>query len=987
MLFYTQIKREFSQASWKRGQVYFRDHRVTDVKLDGDNVTGKVRGSGKEAYETAITMARGTIFSSKCSCPAHRQYETHCKHVAALAIWIVERGSLLRAKVNSAQHGIAPIRVAGPRAEGEVVLRNPQKAANDGRLRKLLQAHPKLALSRFILRKDLMGGLIMGTDPQGNSFTIPITQAESKALQQYVGQEKNVPQGQVPMPGEAILYIRGLFQGKVLSAVVVESAIRYFDLNTKTIQIVTLTYLQKQRDPGFWRTTQGVLLYVPPPETLGDKEISFIARLETTKVIYQGQAALENLAKLLTHRNRNEMIFESSVNVPVETVPLRLTTLKIGGKRDKSRALSYEFGNGTDKFSSNELEELAALGRLSPHYVWRGDRIYRFETSLADLQSFANRSGVAAPDAPAPTNTGEDGTPSLAQGFGTVSDDDANPLHPIAAFRLSLEMGVETLDVDPDWTEFHEWRKNFEKKRLPALPKAEYGFTLREYQKNGLSWLWSLYHRGLSGLLADDMGLGKTHQVLAFLTSLYRGRTKVKEPTLVVAPTSVIAAWIQKLNKYDTGLKWHVFHGAGRTLPKSGVDIVLTTYGILHREAALRERDWHVVVLDEAQAIKNASTISSRASRTLKAKFRVAMTGTPVENQATDLWSLMEFLLPGYLGSLPRFKRLYGWGRDIPSEIQTARLRRLVSPFLLRRTKATVLTELPEKTEEVVKCELTPVQRKAYRTMLNSEDANRARESLKKDGAKVDYANILALLTRLKQICDHPKLADITAGRVKKLDRIAAGDSGKWEAFEELMGEALGSNLKVVVFTQYLGMMDLIAHHLKEKGVGYTELRGDTPDRAERLERFAADPECKVFICSLLAGGLGIDLTSASVCIHYDRWWNPAKENQATDRLHRYGQTRGVQVFKLQIPETVEDRIASIIESKVALSGALVEESSVGLKAFSRKELLELLAPVSGSDDEDDAQEIERSRLRRAESAAETSAEESGGEAAGSQAG
>ncbi|MCM2324419.1 MAG: DEAD/DEAH box helicase, partial [Oligoflexia bacterium] len=418
----------------------------------------------------------------------------------------------------------------------------------------------------------------------------------------------------------------------------------------------------------------------------------------------------------------------------------------------------------------------------------------------------------------------------------------------------------------------------------------------------------------------------------------------VKEPSLVVAPTSVIAAWIQKLKKYDTGLKWHVFHGSGRTLPAKGVDIVLTTYGILHREPELRERQWHVVILDEAQAIKNASTISSRASRMLKSRFRIAMTGTPVENQATDLWSLMEFLLPGYLGSLPRFKRLYGWGREVPTDLQADALKRLVSPFLLRRTKAKVLKELPEKIEEVVHCEMTATQRKAYRECLSGAEASQVRANIVA-GQKIDYANVLALLTRLKQICDHPKLADLTSGKIKKAGSVDPAETGKWETFDELLNEALGSELKVVVFTQYLGMIDLISHHLRTSGVGYTELRGDTPDRGARLERFSQDPECRVFLCSLLAGGLGIDLTSASVCIHFDRWWNPAKENQATDRLHRFGQTRGVQVFKLQIPGTVEDRIANIIESKVQLSGALIEESSLGLKAFSRKELLELLTP------------------------------------------
>jgi superfamily II DNA or RNA helicase len=937
VLFYTQIKKEFSHASWRRGQIYFREERVRDVRLDGEVIVGKVQGTEKSPYEAAIQAGRGTIQNSKCSCPAHRQYESHCKHVAALAIWAVERGSLLRSGLGGAEHGIA-VRATSSPTRDEVVFGDPQRAMADARLRALLRAHPVLAGSRFVIRKDLRAGSIEGRDAAGYPFSIPITLIEANALGDFV--ESPTSSRPTAIPGEAVLYVRGLFQSKVFNALTAESAIRYEDPVTHAEHIHTLSYLTKQADPGIWKTTQGVLLYVPPvalQEGSDSKPVSFVQHLDTHKIIFQGAAAVDNLAKFLTHRNKNEIVFEAGIHVPVENTPLRLVALHIGERIEgqNTRRLNYEFEGAGMRIGSDGLEELAKYGKLGNEYVWVADRIYKLGISFPELKRYSNRSGIEVEE-------GErDGGPPT--GFGQVFDHGDSPLHPLAAYRLSLEMGVANLTVDDTWGDFHSWRKIFEKKRIPSLPKVEYGFHLREYQKNGLNWLWSLYHRGISGLLADEMGLGKTHQVLALLTSVYSTKPKVKQPSLVVAPTSVISAWAQKLSKYNTGLKWHVYHGSGRKLPTSGVDIILTTYGILHREEALREREWHIAILDEAQAIKNAGTISSRASRALKARFRVAMTGTPVENHAGDLWSLMEFLLPGYLGSLARFKRLYGWGRDLPAEAQSQALKRMISPFLLRRTKSQVLTELPEKTEEVLHCEMTPEQRKAYRETLNGTDARKARDDLEA-GKKIDYANILALLTRLKQICDHPKLASLTQGKIKKIKSVDPSESGKWDAFEELLEEALGSNLKVVVFTQYLSMMDLIGEHLKSKEVGFTELRGDTADRGKRLDKFASDPECKVFICSLLAGGLGIDLTSASVCIHFDRWWNPAKENQATDRLHRFGQTRGVQVFKLQIPGTVEDRIASIIETKKQLSGALIEESSVGLKAFSRKDLLDLLS-------------------------------------------
>jgi superfamily II DNA or RNA helicase len=861
MLFYAQLRREFNPTTWKRGQTLFRDEAVRDVKLDGNIVSAGVAhdvDGSVNTCEAKITMVRGTIGSASCECEAARQPRLRCEHIAALCIWVVERGSLLRARVSTSSLGSSP-----PEAENA-----------------------------------------------------PIRQAEGVA------------------------FVRALFQDNVLTAVTVEPAIRYYEPDTGERPVITLNRLVRGSEFRAWKTTGGMILQ------LTNDFVPILATVDAAKLVYQGQAALEGLARILDMENRQQIVLHESVEARTDPDPLRLAALRIGAKTEKNRVLTYEFRNATTRISSDELHALSASGRLSNTHAWRDGVIYRFHTPLSLISQYVNRSGIAAPEGKAATRQGKAVSSAFApDGFGYLHDDEAHPLHPLAAYRLSLELGVDEFLVDPDWVEFHEWKRSFEKKRTPTMPIVPYGFDLRDYQMNGLSWMWSLYHRGLAALLADDMGLGKTHQVLAFFSTLYCGpNRKPKHPSLVIAPTSVLAAWGQKLRKYDTGLKWTIFHGNARSLPKGEIHLVLTTYGILQREALLRDKEWHVISLDEAQAIKNASTISSRATRMLKSKYRIAMTGTPIENQSTDLWSIMEFLLPGYLGSLPRFKRLYGSGREAPSLDQASSLKRLVSPFLLRRTKSQVLKELPEKTEEIILCEMTPFQKKTYRQCLSSAEAAKAREDLAGSG-KVDYANILALLTRLKQVCDHPRLSDITSGRVKKIGTIDPAETGKWEAVTELLTEAIGSNLKVVIFTQYLGMIDMIGHYLKTIGVGYQDLRGDSQDRTSRLERFANDPECKVFLCSLLAGGLGIDLTAASVCIHLDRWWNPAKENQATDRLHRIGQTRGVQVFKLQIPETVEDRIASIIESKIELSGTLIEESPVGLKAFSRKDLLELLTP------------------------------------------
>ncbi|MBI2604936.1 MAG: DEAD/DEAH box helicase [Deltaproteobacteria bacterium] len=865
MLFYSQIKRKFQQSTWKRGQTHFWHDHVQSVKMSGGNVHAEVRCD--DAFRTSIAILRGGLSACQCSCAPKCSADQPCEHVAALCIWVVERGSLLRAGIF-----------------------------------------------------------------EGNGQARATPPAEKKRKQPRI-------------PAEPVAFVRPLFEHDALTAIAVEPALRYKDPKTEKPRVEVMNSLVYQKtEPGTavtgktWKNMKEQLL-----ETQHD-HVPILEKLDAARITHSGNSMLDQLALIygLTHRER--IVFHPLLEGGLERVGLTLETLNVGKRTERGRELSFEFHGPKFSVNSERIAESTRKGCVSSRFFWsygieKEPKLYRFKTPLSMITRYANRSGTM------PENLAKAFRP---EGYAYLEEDGDHNIHPVAAYRLSLELGVKCFNVDPDWVEFAEWKKNFEKKKMPLLPVVEYGFSLRDYQANGLSWMWSLYHRRLAALLGDDMGLGKTHQVMAFLSSIYcvRGGGK-RMPSLVVAPKSVVAAWIQKLEKYDTGLNWRIFHGSGRVLKFDDVDIVLTTYGILQKEKGLREREWELVVLDEAQAIKNAMTISSRAARVLRSRYRIAMTGTPIENQTTDLWSVMEFLLPGYLGSLPRFKRLYGAGREVANPAQAETLKRLVVPFLLRRTKSQVLKELPEKTEEVMPCSMTAIQRKVYEKYLHSKEADKIRHELQAEG-KVDYAGILALLTRLKQVCDHPRLPDLMAGKVKK--ELDPAESGKWEAFEEIVNEALGSNLKVVVFTQYLGVLDFIGKWLDGLGVGYEDLRGSTVDRAAPLKRFAEDPECKVFLCSLLAGGLGIDLTSASVCIHFDRWWNPAKENQATDRLHRIGQTRGVQVFKLQCPGTIEDRVASIIKSKVSLSEALIEESPLGLRVFSREDLLELLSDPSPQD-------------------------------------
>jgi len=358
---------------------------------------------------------------------------------------------------------------------------------------------------------------------------------------------------------------------------------------------------------------------------------------------------------------------------------------------------------------------------------------------------------------------------------------------------------------------------------------------------------------------------------------------------------------------------------------------VLTTYDILFRSAdELTERIWEVVVFDEAQRIKNSRTKAARAARKIPAAFRIALSGTPLENRLTELWSVVDLILPGYLGSEREFRSCY---RN-PTHHQLHLLRQRLSVLTLRRIKDQVLADLPDKVEDIRFCHLLPQQRELYesiRELRSTEIAARLRDP----GSEVPYIHIFALLTRLKQVCDHPVLV--------QEELSSSTDSGKIEVLDQILDEALEGDHSVVVFSQYVAMIDYLSGHLDRRRVPHLVLTGSTRDRGRIVRRFNSEQHERVLLASLLAGGVGIDLTGASVVIHYDRWWNPAKENQATDRVHRIGQKRFVQVFKLVTLDTVEERVDDLIRSKLELMDRVVAPTEDVLRAFDRRELAALL--------------------------------------------
>jgi superfamily II DNA or RNA helicase len=478
----------------------------------------------------------------------------------------------------------------------------------------------------------------------------------------------------------------------------------------------------------------------------------------------------------------------------------------------------------------------------------------------------------------------------------------------------------------------------------PARPPAGLRAQLRDYQLRGLAWLDLMTSLGLGGCLADDMGLGKTVTLIAL--HLTRART---EPTLVICPASLLGNWQREIQRFAPGVPVRRFHGPDRTLDGVTGGFVLTTYGTMRSAAALlAEQRWGMVVADEAQHVKNPYSATARALRTIPAPARVALTGTPVENNLSELWALLDWTTPGLLGPLKSFRarhaRAVETGED-PRAVE--RLARLVRPFLLRRKKSDpgIVPELPPKTETDHPVPLTREQAALYEAVVReSMLAIETTDGIARRGL------VLKLLGALKQICDHPALylkedpTAITGSTATGTDRLAAR-SGKLALLDELLDTLLAEDGSALVFTQYVGMARLITAHLAARAVPVELLHGGTPvpEREHMVDRFQSGAT-PVLVLSLKAAGTGLNLTRAGHVVHFDRWWNPAVEEQATDRAYRIGQTQPVQVHRLVTEGTVEDRIAEMLVSKRALSDAVLGSGEAALTELTDRELTDLVS-------------------------------------------
>ncbi|MDL2266603.1 DEAD/DEAH box helicase [Desulfovibrio sp. OttesenSCG-928-G15] len=487
--------------------------------------------------------------------------------------------------------------------------------------------------------------------------------------------------------------------------------------------------------------------------------------------------------------------------------------------------------------------------------------------------------------------------------------------------------------TDSFWNSLRDKIHTF-KEIKPVPPPKGLNATLRGYQQQGLAYLNFLREYHFGGILADEMGLGKTVQTLSFLQHMVEQGATL--PNLIVVPTSVLPNWEREASKFVPDLRLLTIYGTRREgmfkeITKS--DLVLTTYALLRRDLEeLKKYEFNTIILDEAQNIKNPNTITARAVRHIKADTRLCLSGTPIENNLFELWSLFEFLMPGFLGAQHAFKR--GVVKPIKEgdEESLAFLRTRVRPFILRRTKSEVAKDLPTKIENTYFCGLVDEQAELY-AMLAKKLKEQVLSTVDKNGIAKSQMSILDALLKLRQICCHPKLL--------KLDIPGVSTnlpSGKFDAFKDMVTDIVEEGHRVLVFSQFVQMLQIIRSWLQISGMPFCYLDGASKDRFDQVDRFNNQSDIPIFLISLKAGGTGLNLTSADYVIHYDPWWNPAVENQATDRTHRIGQTRQVFSYKLICQNTVEEKILGLQDAKKGVAESIIPGAEAW-KSLSREDL------------------------------------------------
>nr|MBP7212531.1 DEAD/DEAH box helicase [bacterium] len=446
-----------------------------------------------------------------------------------------------------------------------------------------------------------------------------------------------------------------------------------------------------------------------------------------------------------------------------------------------------------------------------------------------------------------------------------------------------------------------------------------------------------MYKYGLNGILADDMGLGKTLQALALLQKAKD--VDGPQPTLVVCPTSVVFNWESEIEKFVPELSCLKLSGIDRKSHFKEIpnyDVIITSYALVRRDIEkLKKYDFRYVILDESQNIKNCMSQTSQAVKNLKAQHKLALSGTPIENKLEELWSVFDFLMPGFLFSMSEFNfRYVNPIMERSDKTVEKRLKLQIYPFILRRMKRDVAKDLPDKVENVAYCEMTPEQKDFYLDVLDSTKEELFK-SIEQNGLEKSRLSIFSALLRLRQICCHPRLYD--------KDKLK-GDilSGKFESLKEMLEEIISEGHRVLLFSQFVNMLDIVKGWLEREDIPFEYLTGKTKDRQGAVERFNSNPNIPIFLVSLKAGGTGLNLTGADYVIHYDPWWNPAVEDQATDRAYRIGQTKKVFVYRLITKGTVEEKIQKLKQRKRDLVDSVISVDRNIVKSLTMDDVREI---------------------------------------------
>ena len=582
--------------------------------------------------------------------------------------------------------------------------------------------------------------------------------------------------------------------------------------------------------------------------------------------------------------------------------------------------VSYDYEVGSGSISERDIQRALMKG---DSFIERNGRTILLDAdAIQQAREVFEDCAVGAGDKP--------GTFRMSGLYGSYVESSLNALD-----------GID-IEATPSWMEKAK-QQNEQESVQPVELSPKLKGTLRAYQREGVNWLRFLEARSFCGILADEMGLGKTIQTLAWVQLDRINKIEQPLPALIVCPTSLVENWKEEANKFTPNLKVLLLHGTDRHRKWKNIekhDIVITSYALMRRDIEKHlEYTYSIAILDEAQHIKNRATQNAVAAKKIKADHRLVLSGTPIENGVADLWSIMDFLMPGYLGSHKDFREFYelpilNGGPD--GDYVQAKLRRKLHPFLLRRLKKHVAKDLPPKIERIAPCKLTQDQHKVY-TQLLEVARSKISNMVATDGFNKSRMEILSTLLRLRQTCCHIDLL--------KLDGVSSKHpSAKMELFFELLNEALDSKHRVLVFSQFTSMLAILKKEMDARDLKYCYLDGSTKDRQDVVKKFNKNHDIPVFLMSLKAGGTGLNLTGADMVIHFDPWWNPAVEAQATDRAHRIGQKRTVYSVKLVTKGTVEEKVVALQQRKQGVIDATLTTDEQVMQKLTWEDVQELLS-------------------------------------------